>query len=124
MNRPLSKGVALALESPAGLSPELTRIVKKARRISELLKALAHENRLLLLCLLSERERSVSELGEFLSLRQTTVSAQLARLRLNGLVTTRRDGRTVYYSVAATSTLKLVTVIHEVFCTACEDRNS
>jgi DNA-binding transcriptional ArsR family regulator len=91
-------------------------MMKNARRASDSLKALAHENRLLLLCLLAERERSVTELEELLSLRQTTVSQQLARLRLDGLVTTRRDGKTIYYSLADTSTLKFVKVIYEMFC--------
>jgi DNA-binding transcriptional ArsR family regulator len=90
--------------------------MKNARAASDFLKALAHENRLLLLCLLSERERSVTELEELLSLRQTTVSQQLARLRLDGLVKTRRDGKTVYYSLADSSTLKFVNVIYEMFC--------
>ena len=112
----LSSKVVKALESDAELSPELARMMKNARRASDFLKALAHENRLLLLCLLSERERSVTELEELLSLRQTTVSQQLARLRLDGLVTTRRDGKTIYYSVADASTLKFVKVIYEMFC--------
>jgi DNA-binding transcriptional ArsR family regulator len=120
MSRILSKKVVEALESDAELSPELTRMMKNARRASDFLKALAHENRLLLLCLLSERERSVTELEELLSLRQTTVSQQLARLRLDGLVTTRRDGKTIYYSLADTGTLKFVKVIYEMFCSGAD----
>lgn len=116
MSRILSNKVVEALESDAELSPELTRMMKNARAASDFLKALAHENRLLLLCLLSERERSVTELEELLSLRQTTVSQQLARLRLDGLVTTRRNGKTVYYSLADAHTLKFVKVIYEMFC--------
>lgn len=120
MTRILSNKVVEALESDAELSPELTRMMKNARAASDFLKALAHENRLLLLCLLSERERSVTELEELLSLRQTTVSQQLARLRLDGLVTTRRDGKTVYYSLADANTLKFVKVIYEMFCSESE----
>jgi DNA-binding transcriptional ArsR family regulator len=116
MSQILSNKVIEALESDAELSAELTRMMKNARAASDFLKALAHENRLLLLCLLSERERSVTELEELLSLRQTTVSQQLARLRLDGLVKTRRDGKTVYYSLADSSTLKFVNVIYEMFC--------
>jgi DNA-binding transcriptional ArsR family regulator len=116
MTQILSDKVVEALESDAELSPELTRMMKNARAASDFLKALAHESRLLLLCLLSERERSVTELEELLSLRQTTVSQQLARLRLDGLVTTRRDGKTVYYSLADANTLKFVEVIYEMFC--------
>jgi len=116
MSQILSSKVVEALESDAELSPELTRMMKNARAASDFLKALAHENRLLLLCLLSERERSVTELEELLSLRQTTVSQQLARLRLDGLVTTRREGKAVYYSLADANTLKFVKVIYEMFC--------
>ncbi|MBX9589346.1 MAG: metalloregulator ArsR/SmtB family transcription factor [Hyphomonadaceae bacterium] len=116
MTRVLSNKVVEALESDAELSPELTEMMKNARAASDFLKALAHENRLLLLCLLSERERSVTELEELLSLRQTTVSQQLARLRLDGLVATRRDGKTIYYSLADANTLKFVKVIYEMFC--------
>jgi DNA-binding transcriptional ArsR family regulator len=113
MTRILSKKVVEALESDAELSPELARMMKNARTASDFLKALAHESRLLLLCLLSERERSVTELEELLS-------QQLARLRLDGLVTTRRDGKTVYYSLADANTLKFVKVIYEMFCSGPE----
>jgi DNA-binding transcriptional ArsR family regulator len=116
MSRILSSKFVEALEDDAELSPELTRMMKNARKASDFLKALAHEHRLLLLCLLAEHERSVTELEELLSLRQTTVSQQLARLRLDGLVTTRRDGKTIFYSLADASTLKFVKVIYEMFC--------
>ncbi|HEX6002074.1 MAG TPA: metalloregulator ArsR/SmtB family transcription factor [Hyphomicrobiaceae bacterium] len=116
MSRILSSKVVDALEDDAELPPDLARMMKNARKASDFLKALAHEHRLLLLCLLAERERSVTELEELLSLRQTTVSQQLARLRLDGLVTTRRDGKTIHYSLADASTLKFVKVIYEMFC--------
>jgi DNA-binding transcriptional ArsR family regulator len=90
--------------------------MRNARDASDFLKAIAHENRLLLLCLLAEKERSVTELEELLSLRQTTVSQQLARLRLDDLVTTRRDGRTIYYSLADARLKKFIRVIYDMFC--------
>lgn len=120
MNQILSNKVVEALESDAELSAELTRIMKNARAASDFLKALAHEHRLILLCLLAERERSVTELEELLSLRQTTVSQQLARLRFDGIVNTRRVGKVVYYSLADTKTLKFVKVIYEMFCSDAE----
>jgi DNA-binding transcriptional ArsR family regulator len=101
------------------VSPQLQQLVQNARKASEFLKALAHENRLLILCLLSERERSVTELEQFLSLSQPTVSQQLARLRLDGLVETRRDGRTVYYQLADEGTRRFIKAIHEKFCGNC-----
>ncbi len=116
MSRILTDDDVRALESDRELSPELTRMMKNARAASDFLKALAHESRLVILCLLAERERSVTELEELLSLRQTTVSQQLARLRLDDLVTTRRDGKQVYYSLADDEIKSFIRVIYDRFC--------
>lgn len=116
MSRILSQEIVESLESDAEVSPELKRLMNKARKASEFLKALAHENRLLILCLLSERERSVTELEGLLSLSQPTVSQQLARLRLDGLVDTRREGRTVYYRLADEMTERFIQAIYDKFC--------
>lgn len=97
-------------------SVELEALMRKARDASDLLKALAHENRLLLLCLIAEKERSVGELESILSLRQPTVSQQLARLRFDDLVTTRRDGSTVYYSLANDNVRQVIRVIYDIYC--------
>ncbi|WP_456307226.1 metalloregulator ArsR/SmtB family transcription factor, partial [Paeniroseomonas aquatica] len=91
-------------------------LMRKARKASDFLKALSNESRLLLLCLLVERERSVSELEELMSLRQPNVSQQLARLRLDGLVDARRDGKTVYYRLASNDVLRMIDVIYDIFC--------
>lgn len=72
-----------------------------ARKTSEALRALSHEHRLLILGILARSERSVGELEKLLNLPQPAVSQQLARLRLDSLVNCRRDGRTIYYSLAA-----------------------
>lgn len=104
------------------ISPELDRLMRNARKASDFLKALSHENRLLLLCLLAEGERSVTELENILSLRQPTVSQQLARLRLDDLVTTRRDGKTIYYSLANDDVRRVISVIYDMYCgTAASD---
>ncbi len=116
MSSILGQDVLDALQSDAEASPELKRLCAKARKASEFLKALAHENRLLILCILAERERSVMELEELLSLSQPTVSQQLARLRLDGLVETRRDGRTVYYSLADEATRNFIQAVYDKFC--------
>lgn len=116
MTNLLSKEIVEALESGAEFSPELKRLMQKARKASEFLKALAHEHRLLILCLLSERERSVTELEGLLSLSQPTVSQQLARLRLDGLVETRREGKVVYYSIADDTTRRFIQAIYDKFC--------
>jgi DNA-binding transcriptional ArsR family regulator len=112
----LPKEIVDELQSINEDSPELEKMVRKARDASDFLKALAHETRLLLLCYLSERERSVTELESILSLRQPTVSQQLARLRLDGLVTTRRDGKTIYYAIADEKLHRVIDIIYDIFC--------
>lgn len=95
---------------------DIDLLMTKARKASDFLKALSHENRLLLLCLLAERERSVSELEQILSLRQPTVSQQLARLRLDGLVVTRREGKSILYSLANDDVRRVITVLYSIYC--------
>lgn len=112
----IEPGLETELRDGEEFSPELDQLMRKARKASDFLKALSHENRLLLLCLLSEKERSVSDLENFLSLRQPTVSQQLARLRLDGLVSTRRDGKTIYYSLANNDVRQVISIIYRIFC--------
>jgi DNA-binding transcriptional ArsR family regulator len=99
-----------------GRSDELEQIGEKARRAADFLKALAHESRLLILCILAEGEKSVTELEHILALRQPTVSQQLARLRTDGLVSARREGKTIYYSLASEEARVIIGAIYEVFC--------
>jgi DNA-binding transcriptional ArsR family regulator len=99
-----------------GRSSELDRMASNAKRASDFLKALAHESRLMILCILAEGEKSVGELEEILSLRQPTVSQQLARLRADGLVSTRRDGKTIYYKLASDDARVVIGAIYDVFC--------
>jgi ArsR family transcriptional regulator len=77
---------------------------------------MAHEGRLLLLCHLAEGEKSVTELEQLLQMRQAAVSQQLARLRLEGLVSARRDGKTIYYSILDPNVLQTVNLVHSLFC--------
>ncbi|MBK9082428.1 MAG: helix-turn-helix transcriptional regulator [Rhizobiales bacterium] len=112
----VSKEIVEDLGSGPEYSPRLESLMRNAREASDLLKALSHESRLLVLCLLAEKERSVGELEEILSLRQPTVSQQLARLRFDDLVTTRRDGKTIYYSIANEDVRRLIEVIYDIFC--------
>jgi DNA-binding transcriptional ArsR family regulator len=99
-----------------GHLPDLDRMVDNAKRASEFLKALAHESRLIILCILAQGEKSVSELEQELNLRQPTVSQQLARLRADGLVATRRDGKVIYYSLASDEARTIIGAIYDVFC--------
>jgi DNA-binding transcriptional ArsR family regulator len=80
------------------------------------LKILANEDRLLLLCQLSQGERCVSELEEELGIRQPTLSQQLGVLRTEGTVTTRRDGKNIYYSVADPATLEILALLYRLYC--------
>ena len=98
-------------------SIELGRMVENAREASEFLRALAQESRLLILCVLAGGEKSIGELEKFLSQRQSTVSQQLARLRPESLVTSRREGKTIYYSLASDKVRTILDAIHDVFCT-------
>ncbi|MCO6388521.1 helix-turn-helix transcriptional regulator [Aliihoeflea sp. 40Bstr573] len=95
---------------------EFEKLLDQARKASELLKALAHENRLLILCLLAEGEKSVSELEDIMKMPQAAVSQQLARLRFDRLVNTRRDGRTIYYSIASKEVSSVISTLYDLFC--------
>lgn len=109
---------ALAKPTPPkdGSSADFALMAEKAREASDFLKALSHESRLLLLCALSEGECSVGELENILGERQSTVSQQLARLRLDRLVSTRRDGKTIYYSLADENVRAILDALRKAFC--------
>lgn len=92
--------------------------VDDVREATDFLKAMAHEGRLLILCRLIEGECSVTELEELLSARQSAVSQQLARLRLERLVKTRREGKAMYYSLADERVERLMNVVYQLFCSS------
>jgi DNA-binding transcriptional ArsR family regulator len=89
-----------------------------ADRAAEFLKSLGNRHRLLILCQLLEAERSVSDLGQFLEVRDSTVSQHLALLRRDGLVKTRRDGQTIWYSISSEPARKILGTLYECFCAA------
>ena len=95
---------------------DLDEMTQNARQASEFLKALSHESRLMILCLLMQQERSVTELEEILGIRQASVSQQLQRLRGERLVTTRRVGKQIYYSLASEEARAVIGVLYEIFC--------
>jgi len=105
-------------KSSERLALDLSQMSKSAQEASEFLKALAHESRLMILCNLLSGEKSVGQLEEFLQLRQSTVSQQLARLRLEGLVSTRRDGKTIFYSIASDKVRTIIGALYDTFCAA------
>jgi DNA-binding transcriptional ArsR family regulator len=106
-----------ALSFPsADYQPDIDTLRASARQASGFLKALAHEARLVILCLLAEEEKSVTEIERILNLRQPAISQQLARLRADGLVEARRDGKNIFYSMARPEVREVIGVLHKTFC--------
>ena len=95
---------------------DVAELLRHARDASEFLKALAHESRLVILCLLVDGEKSVMELAELLGERQPAVSQQLARLKGEHLVRARRDGKHIYYSLARDEVRAMIVALHAAFC--------
>jgi len=81
-----------------------------------LLKSLANEGRLTILCVLAEGEASVSVLNERVGLNQSALSQHLAVLREQGLVRSRRENQTVFYRLANTPALDVITLLHDIYC--------
>ena len=101
---------------PAFTERDIDQMAASAREAADFLKALAHETRLHILCQLVDGEKHVSELEQALDIRQSTVSQQLARLRLEGLVAFRREGKQVFYSIADDDVRKIIKVLVDIFC--------
>ena len=87
-----------------------------SKTASELLKSLASEHRLLIVCQLIDGERSVGELAEFLGLRASAVSQHLTLLRKDGIVSTRRDGQTIWYSIASEPARQILETLYRLYC--------
>jgi DNA-binding transcriptional ArsR family regulator len=95
---------------------QVEHMEEAAERVSDLMKVLANKNRLMILCQLVEGERSVGELTDLLRLRGPAISQQLALLRKDGLVKTRRDGQTIFYSLARDDISRLMGFLYETYC--------
>ena len=87
-----------------------------ADQATNLLKALSGRSRLMILCQLVGGEQAVSELADALEMRQAAVSQQLALLRKDGLVSARREARTIHYSLAGEEARRIIEVLYELFC--------
>lgn len=87
-----------------------------AQAAAALLKALANENRLMILCTLIGREMSVGELNEQVPLSQSALSQHLASLREAGLVATRKEAQTVYYRLQGDEAAKVIGVLQSIYC--------
>ncbi|TCZ85009.1 helix-turn-helix transcriptional regulator [Lysobacter sp. N42] len=98
----------------AAMDPDAMR--RHAGDASRLLRALANENRLMILCLLADGERSVGQLNGEVDLSQSALSQHLAVLRNEGLVCTRRDAQTIYYSLAEGPAGRVIHLLHDLYC--------
>ena len=106
MNPPENEGLAL----------DIQQLRDNAAAAGQLLKTLGNPDRLLLLCQLAQGERHVSELEALLGITQPTLSQQLAVLRREGLVDTRREGKQIYYRISSPVALAVINTLYEQFC--------
>ena len=95
---------------------DLREMRHHASQAAQLLKALANENRLMVLCALAEGEQAVGQINERVDLSQSALSQHLAILRREGIVQTRRESQTIYYSLASTAAAGLIHYLYETFC--------
>lgn len=103
--------------SPLTIPPDTTAdMAASATEAAAFLKTLAHEGRLMILCHLGSGEKSVSELESLMNMRQAAVSQLLARLRDEKLVTARRDGKTVYYTLSDPNVIAVIGLLHSLYC--------
>jgi ArsR family transcriptional regulator, virulence genes transcriptional regulator len=107
---------ALASVDPAAVPQLASELSKRAAQAARLLKAMANEKRLMILCTLSQGERSVGDLNQDINLSQSALSQHLAVLRADGLVRTRRESQTIYYSVVEGPALALIQTLYREYC--------
>ncbi len=106
MNPPENEGLAL----------DIQQLRDNAAAAGQLLNTLGNPDRLLLLCQLAQGERHVSELEALLGITQPTLSQQLAVLRREGLVDTRREGKQIYYRISSHEALAVIQTLYQLFC--------
>ena len=99
----------------AASDSQIRKMGQNAGEVVGFLKTVGHRGRLMLLCHLATGEKSVGELEDLLDLRQSAVSQKLARLRREGLVSTRRDGKTIYYSLEDPRTVSMLRHLFDDF---------
>ncbi|SDU32828.1 ArsR/SmtB family transcription factor [Halopseudomonas salegens] len=102
--------------SPSADQLDIARLRASADQAQALLKTLANRDRLLLLCQLVAGERNVSELEASVGIQQPTLSQQLAVLRREGLVATRREGKQIFYRIDSPEALAVLQTLYQLFC--------
>lgn len=107
----------LTMRRPKAADTGIADLAKKAGEAAGLLKLLANENRLLILCqLVLAREMSVNDLAEAVGLSQSALSQHLARMRDEGLLATRREAQTVFYRVVDRNAARVLTLLKDIYC--------
>jgi ArsR family transcriptional regulator, virulence genes transcriptional regulator len=104
--------------APKPQADDLQALIPKAEAAEQFLKAIANAHRLMVLCELHKGEICVTDLQNAVGLSQSALSQHLARLRQDALVKTRRDSRTIYYSLADERVKRMMALLYEVFCSA------
>ena len=97
---------------------DLEQMAQSAARASALMKTLGHKDRLMILCQLAGGEKSVGQIAELLEIPQSPLSQHLSRMRKEGLVNTRREAQTIFYSLKSGEASRIVEVLYELFCAA------
>lgn len=92
------------------------KLASQCENVSSMLRAIAHPQRLKILCLLSEEEKTVSDLENYCGASQSSVSQYLNKMRLEGLLTSRREARKIYYKIDSPELLKLMKSLQKIFC--------
>lgn len=98
------------------INQRIEQMREHAPNAAGLMKALGNESRLMILCTLAEGERSVGDLNAMIPLSQSALSQQLARLRNSGIVETRRESQTIYYSLSEGPADKVIHLLHDIYC--------
>ena len=115
------KSVVAAPQQKQRMGVRIGELQKEARRVAGLLKSIASPVRLVILCQLIEGERSVRALEHAVGLSQSGISQHLAVLRRSDVVVTRREGQTVFYSIASGEIVSLMGALHSLFCSSAQN---
>lgn len=107
--------MTMRLQAPA-LRPDIAALEERAEEAAALLATMANAKRLLVLCHLVDGERSVGELADIAGISQSALSQHLAKMRLQGLVATRREAQTIFYSLASTEVRALIGTLYGLYC--------
>lgn len=95
---------------------DLEAMIPASEEAAELMRSLSHPQRLLVLCALGDGEKSVSELRRELGIEQVPMSQQLMRLRADGLVSSRREGTSVFYQITRSEVAEVIAALQKAFC--------